>query len=849
MIPVRLTMMNFLPYRTPDPVLFEGVHLACLTGQNGAGKSALLDAITWALWGTARGKRDDDLVFLGQKEMHVTLDFEQEGVTYRVHRRRESGKRGRGSLEAFVIQADGNLQTITEGSMRETQSRINTILHLDYETFVNSAFLQQGKADAFTTKTPAERKRILSDILGLDRWRVFEDRAKRHLSQLHDSLTGINGQLDYIEEELATEGQIRRELEIAEVNAASAKEAVAVAEASVNELADAPANLNNRRNEQATITRRIKGFEQDLERAQQDRQQAEKDISTHQDVMSMAEAVEAGYASLKEARDLDQALGGLLRQLRTLDEDINRVKGAIEAQRAELVNEATGYRTSINDLQSRLDEDVSAELDAVREKIAALEAVEKERDTLTETVGKLREETSALKVKKTALTEEGRELNERIDRLKDLDEATCPLCGQPLDEAHRQELVTALTTERDQKREEWRQAHDRINEIDATLKSHDKTHDQLAEQIAGLAALRGEAGKLAQIAEDRDEASARHAQLTQQLNSIETTLADDDYAHDDRARLAELTAERDALGYDETSHNDARDRLQELNEFEAKHQQLAIAREAIPNLQKMLDGATERIERVTRFIDEEQTELTRVTDDIQTLEIQVQEHRQRVARLAELRTAESQANGAVTTAQQQLIALDTQRQRRERLHAQRDLITQEQGLYEQLKQAFGKNGVPAMMIEAAIPELETAANELLGRMSNGRMHLRLTTQTTNVDGSTRETLEIEIADELGTRSYEMYSGGESFRINFAVRVALSKMLARRAGAHLRTLFIDEGFGTQDDEGRTRLIEAINAVQDDFDLILVITHIDDLRDAFPVHILVDKTPSGSRIQIQ
>ena len=113
----------------------------------------------------------------------------------------------------------------------------------------------------------------------------------------------------------------------------------------------------------------------------------------------------------------------------------------------------------------------------------------------------------------------------------------------------------------------------------------------------------------------------------------------------------------------------------------------------------------------------------------------------------------------------------------------------------------------------------------------------------------RETLDILISDELGTRSYEAYSGGEAFRVNFAIRIALSQMLARRAGAQLRTLFIDEGFGTQDEDGRQRLIEAITSVEGQFDLLLVITHIDELRDAFPVQIAVAKTPDGSRITMR
>jgi exonuclease SbcC len=112
----------------------------------------------------------------------------------------------------------------------------------------------------------------------------------------------------------------------------------------------------------------------------------------------------------------------------------------------------------------------------------------------------------------------------------------------------------------------------------------------------------------------------------------------------------------------------------------------------------------------------------------------------------------------------------------------------------------------------------------------------------------KETLDIQISDSAGVRDYEMYSGGEAFRVNFAIRLALSEMLAQRAGARLQTLVIDEGFGSQDEIGRQRLIEAINLVKPDFAKILVITHIDSLKDAFPARIEVEKTPQGSRVEI-
>jgi DNA repair protein SbcC/Rad50 len=131
------------------------------------------------------------------------------------------------------------------------------------------------------------------------------------------------------------------------------------------------------------------------------------------------------------------------------------------------------------------------------------------------------------------------------------------------------------------------------------------------------------------------------------------------------------------------------------------------------------------------------------------------------------------------------------------------------------------------------------------------MSVRFTTQTAYKDkkrDDLRETLDIQISDTVGTRDYEMYSGGEAFRVNFAVRLALSEVLAQRAGARLQTLVIDEGFGSQDAQGRQRLVEAINLVKSDFSLVLVITHIDELRDAFPARIEVEKTSRGSRVNI-
>jgi exonuclease SbcC len=262
-----------------------------------------------------------------------------------------------------------------------------------------------------------------------------------------------------------------------------------------------------------------------------------------------------------------------------------------------------------------------------------------------------------------------------------------------------------------------------------------------------------------------------------------------------------------------------------------------------------LSGAEERRERCIQSLDDTQVALAKLADEIAELEALVTEFHSREQETNALRIRERRANNQVVEAQQELRALDSQRKRRDRLEDQRAGMRDQKTMYEELRTAFGKNGIPAMIIETAIPELEAGANNILARMTDGRMQISMSTQREKVSGGMAETLDIQIADELGTRAYEMYSGGEAFRINFAIRVALSQLLARRAGAHLRTLFLDEGFGTQDEDGRTKLVEAITTVQKDFDLILIITHIDELRDSFPVHIVLDKTSEGSRVSVR
>jgi exonuclease SbcC len=138
---------------------------------------------------------------------------------------------------------------------------------------------------------------------------------------------------------------------------------------------------------------------------------------------------------------------------------------------------------------------------------------------------------------------------------------------------------------------------------------------------------------------------------------------------------------------------------------------------------------------------------------------------------------------------------------------------------------------------------------VLGALSEGEMTVQFRFQRETKAGKPRETLEVLVRPHDGEpREFAMFSGGEAFRIAFAVRLALSKLLTRRAGARLQTLVIDEGFGSQDPQGRERLVEAINVARTEFSKVLVVTHLEELKDQFPVRIQVSRDARGSTLQL-
>mgnify|MGYP001105579105 CR=1 FL=1 len=308
-----------------------------------------------------------------------------------------------------------------------------------------------------------------------------------------------------------------------------------------------------------------------------------------------------------------------------------------------------------------------------------------------------------------------------------------------------------------------------------------------------------------------------------------------------------MTEARDAVSYDQAEHQALRDRVPGLEKW---------AR-VLPELEQAEDNMAEVLqqsETLQRRRDELLKELRGVTDQLEQMESIATELRRAEAALfgakQQLSDAQDEAQDVgikLGTIQAQLKDLEAKAEQKAELEEALAALAKEEHYYTKLARAYKE--IPVLIMENALPDVEDLGNELLGRLTGGRISIRFETQKeAKTTGKVSDTLDIIVSDELGERPYEGWSGAERFDVDLSIRLAISKFLAKRAGARIETLIIDEGASCLDADGREHFIEAINEIAKEFKLVLCITHIDELKEHFPQQLIVSKTPEGSHVEV-
>jgi exonuclease SbcC len=999
MIPSQLVLKNFLSYRQAR-IDFRGLHVACIAGPNGAGKSSLLEAIAWAVWGQSRAAAEDDVIHMGELETLVDFVFEHNQQCYRIVRSR---RRSQGSTLEFQMQVEGGFRALTQRGMRATQQLICQYLKLDYDTFVNSAYLRQGRADEFMLKRPAERKQILADVLKLDRYDELADRAKEKSREAKAAITVLQTSLETLETQLQQRSQVVQNHHDLQANLAQLDHQQQQLRETLAQRRQQQQQYQQQCHHLSLLKQQLQQQQRDLDRFTTNYQARLHQLEALQQVIAEAAAIAQGYQHYQQLQQAEQKLGErfqryqqLQPQLQQLEQEQQTAQQAVSDRQRQLQIQLTSRQEQLQELEPILAkatavEETLPQLQTAKEKLRQLDDLQlqvtpllQRRQTLQRQLdqAQTRIQTRLEELHSTAaqlatqqaqqpqlqqamvtvtraigylekrrayqeqVREKGLERRSFMERLQanqrtyelqlgQIDQklqmlsnpdAVCPLCDRPLDEHHWQlvlerhrlqqkELQDQLWVIREQlttSQREIQVLRQEYREIEAELASYSTVLQQRGHLAARVSSTQDMQTRLQQLEaeqqqleaclqantfagdihqelyqldqtlaklnyDDRNHAlarglvdrlrwaeikqgelqQARHRQqkLLSQIPELERQLAEiKDHSqalqhHPRQQQIQQLQQQLAALNYSFENHQQLRRDMEAAQVWVTRHQALQQAQQQLPELQAQLEVLAAQQQTCQTEVVALENQVHQLSSDlelsvdyeaaIQQLEQQLQSQRQQ----------RDQAWAEVGALQQQLQQLD---QMQQQLVEQQETLAatrQQRQVYEALAQAFGRNGIQALMIENLLPQLEAETNHLLSRLSNHQLHVQFVTQrASRRQHKLIDTLDILIADSHGTRPYETYSGGEAFRVNFAIRLALARLLAQRSGMALQMLIIDEGFGTQDQEGCGRLISAIEAIADDFACILAVTHIPHFREAFQTRIDILKTEEGSQVMV-
>jgi exonuclease SbcC len=850
MIPIKIQIKNFLSYGAElQTIDFGNYHLICLSGKNGHGKSALLDAMTWAIWGQARkagatAKADSGLIRLGQKQMLVIFDFVFNFQHYRI--RREiiiSQAKTTAVLEFGIVQDDGVI-TLTDKTIKATQDSIVRLIGLDFDSFINSAFLRQGGSNEFSKKSSKERKEILAAILGLNHYdqlkdlaaekvRYYEnlllnqDQLVKHLdSELINlqSQQSVKGKIDYEKDILAQQEKILR-LELSEFEQLEKNITL-----QLKQYESYQKTKEMLQSSLALIISQLKGLKKSF-------QEAQSEIVSCKFIPDFESIEKAYFMQEKIAQDiiiLENDKSVLAEKKNKLLNDFARDKeilhNNIENQKKLLNNKLDILHKQRQDLGPVVDiKDHSQDIINCKKQVAGLQQ-------------KISAWSEQLKILANQTTEIDRQRN--LLTLND----QCIVCEQSITGQYKDLLYAKI-----------QRKHSFVNLRSARLNLWlIKAKNLYNKLLTDLDLWQNSTAKSLLEIEKNQQRYLINNEIQYFENELISRSQDLDKNFQNFLDGFLLNPEVGLLNQQISVLEDLIQKFdkQVFKELEKKYR-VGLEQQRFFEKQKIVKQMQK--ERIAQFVEvkKQYKNLNKQINNLPVFDLEFLKNQEANLaikkndfniRLQNLRMGYEKIAHEVGKLEQIADHID-------KLCNEKKLITEKISLdasdlrdYKNIFQMMGKDGLQALLIEEAIPELEFEANQLLSRLTDNQCHIIIDSLKDLKKGGTKETLDIKISDSVGIRPYEMFSGGEAFRIDFSLRIALSKLLARRAGTSLQTLIIDEGFGSQDDDGLNNIMDCLHRIQDDFAKIIIVSHLPGMKEQFPVHFMVEKGPSGSSVRI-
>jgi DNA repair protein SbcC/Rad50 len=777
---MRITRLRLANFRQHEATELEfGAGLTGIVGPNGAGKTTILEAIAWAMYGmpAARGSRDSIRRRNAppRARVEVELEFTLGAHQYRVVR----------GLNHAELYQDGDPAPLAN-SLGSVTERVTRLLGMSRDEFFNTYFTGQKELAVMAAMSAPERAQFLSRVLGYERLRAAQDRLKETRSALRARLEGLRAGLGDPGEIDALEARAHDRVTAATAAEAEAADAFARAETVLAEVRPRWERLQTLRESALALEAELRVAGHECGAATERAERLERQV-----------AAAAGATTRLQELAVELApLAGLRQEAAALEQ-----LAEARARRQGLTSQLADVHDHLASVEERLARvPAGPALDAVRARANDVRATitTLTLDAETARTAWVRDAQDA-RTKRQGLLDQYAELREQRQRLvKAGPEGNCPTCTRPLG-AEYEKVLGLLDRQIEEVVSNGNYYKQRIEQLQQEPADLDELERRRVEAERTQSDVTAELGRLEAQAQEAAPLGTEQSRLRGRVGELEKALA------------------REPTEYDERRHAEVQSRIRQLEPLALQAERFRFEVERIALLE-------EELETAQRIRSESAAGLAEVRARLEGLGYQDAAYRE--ARAAEAVAAQTQREAEValvraraeTAAAHEAVAA-VARRRAERAEREREAaaVAGDLGLHQELDRALTE--LRTELNATLRPDLSDLASGFLRDLTNGRY------------------TDLELDEDYGTSLLDdgdpksVISGGEEDVANLALRLAISQMIAERAGQPLSLLVLDEIFGSLDEDRRSAVVDLLRSLADRFPQVILITHIDSVREGF------------------
>jgi exonuclease SbcC len=762
-----------------------------IIGPNGSGKSTILEAIAWALYGmpAARGTRDSIRTFRAgpRASVKVELDFELAGHRYFV-------ARGLNSAEVYLDGATAPIATSISGVTDLLRRRLG----MSHDEFFNTYFTGQNELSVMAAMGPSERAQFLSRVLGYERLRAAQDLVRDRRKAIIAESAGLRAAMPDADTVTRVLNEARERVTESETRAALSAKRRLIARGALDEVNPRWDAMQRDRDAMQALVAEIRVVEGERSAIEREASRIDRELgeaASAREELDRAQQELAPFATLQtELKELERSSNEESRRrtlsetARALEEEVGRLRerrAKVEHAESIEIDVAENLKRSRVELEQTLRQFENAQTDWVRDKQEA-------------------------ETKRQSLRDQLRDVQAQRDQIVELGEnGTCPICARPL-ETHFRTVLDVLDTQIETITVDGKYFRARIEQLAAMPPEVKELDDRRRTTFETVGTL--------------ERQSARAQADVKEL----ATLTRDIAAKDERLAGVARELATIAVAYDAVRHAEVRRLIERLTPLAARAAKLAAQLEREARLIEERAAVRHRSTVVDARLHDQMTFSEQAFTDLR-------ERYERVA--AELRSAELAAVAANSDHTAARVALDAAEQARADLaknEARLAELVRDRRLHEELDRAF--TDLRTDLNQELRPEISDLASRYIRELTDGRYS------------------DIELDDQYNVIVLEdaipkpVISGGEEDLANLVLRLAISEMIAERAGQAFSLLILDEVFGSLDETRRHNVVDLLRRLQDRFEQVILITHIESVREGLDrvVTVRYDEESGASRV---